>query len=269
MTTASLPQRCTNGSSSRSDPYCRAVPRTARWCSSRGDPLLEFPSQFLIEQHAVAISPGLRLIEPRALDAGPHEALHAALTQTVDDHPALAFTGVEVEEVRQLLGGKVLKDAGFVASALDRELASTPYEIVHIASHAQFGSDADGGYLLAFDGRIGMGELADLVGRTRFRDKPLELLALSACQTAAGDERAALGLAGVAVRAGARSTLASLWAINDPTTTRLMRTFYEQLLSHRASRARALQAAQRSFLADPVHRHPAYWAPFVIVGSWR
>ena len=114
-----------------------------------------------------------------------------------------------------------------------------------------------------------MAELADLVAHTRFRDQPLELLTLSACQTAAGDERAALGLAGVAVRAGARSTLASLWSVNDPATARLMQVFYAELVREGASRARSLQVAQRSFLADPLYRHPMYWAPFVLVGSWR
>jgi CHAT domain-containing protein len=227
--------------------------------------------KFLIEQHAIAISPGLSLIEPRALDVNSekHMALQAALTTAVADYPALASAATEVDEIRQLLGGKTLVDQGFVMSALDHELATVPYEIVHIASHGQFGEDADSTYLLTYDGRIGLSALADLVAQTRFREKPLELLTLSACQTAAGDERAALGLAGVAVRAGARSTVASLWSVNDESTARLMRTFYEHIVQGGTSRARALQLAQQEVLSDAVFRHPAHWSAFVLVGSWR
>jgi CHAT domain-containing protein len=225
--------------------------------------------QFLVEQYPVAVSPGLSLIEPRALGGSEHTALQAGLTQAVGDFPPLPATAPEIEGIRQLVGGKTLLNSAFLAQSLDHELSSTPYEIVHIASHGHFGANPEDTYLLAYDGRIGMSELADLVARTRFRDKPLELLTLSACETAQGDERAALGLAGVAVRAGARSTLASLWSVNDASTARLMQGFYTALVRDGASRARALQAAQRKLLADPVYRHPVYWSPFVLVGSWR
>jgi CHAT domain-containing protein len=94
------------------------------------------------------------------------------------------------------------------------------------------------------------------------------LLVLSACQTAVGDEQAALGLAGVAVKAGARSALASLWFVNDAGTSQLMAEFYRQLRKPGVSKAQALQAAQIGTLRDRRYRHPGYWAPFLLIGNW-
>ena len=92
-------------------------------------------------------------------------------------------------------------------------------------------------YVLAYDEKISMDRIADWVATTRYRsERPLELLALSACQTAAGDERAALGLAGVALRAGARSALATLWSVNDRATAELVAEFYAQLKDPQGAR---------------------------------
>lgn len=96
----------------------------------------------------------------------------------------------------------------------------------------------------------------------------MELLTLSACQTATGDDRAALGLAGLALKAGARSAVASLWFINDQASGALVMDFYRALASGRLSKAKALQAAQRAMIADPLLGHPAYWAPFLLIGNW-
>ena len=91
---------------------------------------------------------------------------------------------------------------------------------------------------------------------------------LSACETASGDDRAALGLAGVAVRSGARSTLATLWAVNDRSTAEFMLRFYQRLLENRETKAEALHQVQRSFLAEERYQHPRFWGPFVLVGNW-
>ena len=103
----------------------------------------------------------------------------------------------------------------------------------------------------------------------RFReDRPLELLTLSACQTAAGDDRAALGLAGIAIKAGARSALATLWYINDQSSSDLVTEFYRQLQDPSISRATALQRAQLQLLNVPGYEHPGYWAPFLLINNW-
>ena len=107
-----------------------------------------------------------------------------------------------------------------------------------------------------------------LAAPTQFRQRPLELLALSACETAAGDERAALGLAGVAIRAGARSALGSLWAVQDEATYQLVLGFYEALKEPGVSKAEALRRAQAQLIASPVYAHPFYWSPFLLISNW-
>ncbi|NJK27948.1 MAG: CHAT domain-containing protein [Coleofasciculaceae cyanobacterium SM2_3_26] len=98
----------------------------------------------------------------------------------------------------------------------------------------------------------------------------MELLVLSACQTAAGDDRAALGLAGVAVRAGARSTLATLWLVDDRAAALVMSQFYRELAApDTPKKAEAIRRAQVSLMANPDYQHPFYWAPYILVGNWR
>ena len=122
--------------------------------------------------------------------------------------------------------------------------------------------------MLTWDGRLGMDRLGEAVGHARFRDRPIELLTLSACDTAQGDERAALGLAGVAIQAGARSALGTLWSVNDVASAELVGAFYGELHEARSSKAVALQLAQQKILRDANHAHPYYWAPFLLIGNW-
>ncbi|MBD0345964.1 MAG: CHAT domain-containing protein, partial [Coleofasciculus sp. Co-bin14] len=96
----------------------------------------------------------------------------------------------------------------------------------------------------------------------------IELLVLSACQTAAGDNRATLGLAGVAVRSGARSTLATLWPVDDQSTSSFMVEFYQTLAQSQMTKAEVLRRSQLALLKQPRFKHPYYWAPFVLVGNW-
>lgn len=91
---------------------------------------------------------------------------------------------------------------------------------------------------------------------------------MSACQTAVGDKRAALGLAGVPVRAGARSTLASLWYVSDEATALLMTKFYEELAKKEVTKAEALRRAQQAVLQNNKFSYPYFWSAFVLVGNW-
>ena len=103
---------------------------------------------------------------------------------------------------------------------------------------------------------------------SRFRDEPVELLTLSACETAVGDDLAALGLAGIAVKAGARSALATLWFINDQASAVLVSEFYAQLQDPSLSKVKALQQAQLRLVQDRRYEHPIYWSPFLLIGNW-
>ena len=155
-----------------------------------------------------------------------------------------------------------------MAGAFEREVEQRTFGIVHVATHGEFSANAADSFVLTYDGRISMDRLANLVGKTRFREHGLELLTLSACETAAGDDRAALGLAGAALNAGARSALATLWMVNDQVAAQLITSFYRNLADTKHSRAEALRQAQLAVLQQRAYRHPAYWAPYLLISSW-
>ncbi len=185
--------------------------------------------QFLISKYAIATTPGLKLTDPRPLPRGNTRMLALGLTEAVQGFSALPYVASEMETLQRLYGAEVLLNQRFLLPSVDKELQEKPFSIVHIASHGQFDSDVTKTFVLTFDDKLTMDRLEQMVGRLRFREDALELLTLSACQTAAGDDRAALGLAGVAIKAGARSALATLWFIDDQASSELVAEFYRQL----------------------------------------
>ena len=223
---------------------------------------------FLIERYAVAITPALDLTDPHPLAHDDVRLLIAGLTEAVQGYPALASVAQETRAIHQMYGGTLLLNDAFEIPRLQKAMEREPFTVVHIASHGEFQGQVARTFLLTFDGRLTMNRLDQLVGLFRYRDEPLELLTLSACQTAAGDDRAALGLAGVAVKAGAKSALATLWFIDDEAAADLVEAFYRQLRDPGVSKAVALQRAQLSLLEDRRYRHPAYWAPYLLINNW-
>jgi CHAT domain-containing protein len=223
--------------------------------------------QFLIQKYALAITPGLSLTDPRPLPQ-PARVLAAGLTHAVQGFSSLPHVGAELRAIANLYQSDLLMNQDFQVSRLENALERGLFPIVHIASHGRFSSDLDDTFILTADGKLTLERLAQLLDPLRFRDDPIELLTLSACQTAAGDDRATLGLAGVAVKAGARSALATLWYINDQASSQLVAEFYRQLRAPSVSRATALQRAQIHLLDDPDYQHPAYWAPFLLINNW-
>jgi CHAT domain-containing protein/Tfp pilus assembly protein PilF len=223
---------------------------------------------FLISRYAMATTPGLTLTDPKPLPRKNAEVLVAGLTESVQGFPALPDVSQEVTKLDALYDGAVLENRTFTLSNIEQQLSSTPFSIVHVASHGQFQSDVRDTFLLTYDGKLTMDTLKDYMASTTYRRQPVELLTLSACQTAVGDDKAALGLGGVAVKAGARSALATLWYINDQASSLLITHFYENLKDSHLSKARALQKAQLTLLADPRFHHPSYWAPFLLIGNW-
>lgn len=224
--------------------------------------------RFLIEQYAVAMTPGLDLTDPRPIDRTKVHLLSSGLTKAVQGFPPLPHVAEELNTIHGLFKGEQLVDQNFLTPRLEEELQGGGYSILHIATHGQFSTDMNQSFLLTFDARLNMTQLERLVGLFRFRREPLELLTLSACQTGSGDDRAALGLAGIAVKAGARSALATLWFINDAASSELVSEFYRQLNQASISKAHALQRAQLKLLSDRVYNHPAYWAAFLLLNNW-
>jgi CHAT domain-containing protein len=149
------------------------------------------------------------------------------------------------------------------------KIAGEPFTIVHIASHGHFDDDVRKSFVLTFDKHLTLDDLERYIRPAQLRDQGLELLTLSACQTAAGDDRAALGLAGIAVKAGARSAFATLWFVNDAASTKLVSDFYAELKTHaERTKAQALQTAQVALLKQEKYAHPCFWAPYLLIGNW-
>jgi len=224
--------------------------------------------KFLIERYALATTPGLTLTDPQPIQRGQAKVMIDGLTDAVQGFAPLPYVSQELQTVHTLYGGTVRENRQFTIQNMEKDLEQTPYSIVHVASHAQFNRDVNKTFLLTYDGKLGMNKLEQILGISKFRTEPVELLTLSACQTAAGDDRAALGLAGIAIKAGARSAVATLWTVNDPASAELVSDFYRELRNPSVSKAKALQEAQLSLLADPRYRHPNYWSAFLLIGNW-
>ena len=229
---------------------------------------------FIAERYAVVTVPSITLSDPQPLAIADTQALLAGLTEARMGFSALPAVHRELSAIQSLIGGTILKDATYTEENLQAELRRRAFGIVHLATHGEFGGTAADTFLLTSAGRLTMDRLEELIGLGRFREQPLALLTLSACQTALGargekgDERAALGLAGVAVKAGARSAVATLWSVDDEATATAVQIFYKRLKAGDATRAEALQAAQVALISGGQYRHPAFWAPFLLIGSW-
>ncbi len=224
--------------------------------------------QFLISKYAMAITPGLNLTDPRPIKREGAKVLAVGVTEAVQGFPPLPNVAAELEALGKLFQITTLVDQEFVVAKFEETLKQQRFTILHVASHAEFSSEPGKTFLLTFDGKLTMDRLEQDIGLFKFRDDPLELLTLSACDTAEGDDRAALGLAGVAIKAGARSALATLWEINDVAAAGLIADFYRGLQDPSISRATALQRAQVKMLSDPRYEHPGFWAPFLLINNW-
>ncbi|WP_404787107.1 CHAT domain-containing protein [Altericista sp. CCNU0014] len=224
--------------------------------------------QYLAETYNLALTPGLQLLSSRPRSTEKTKTLVGGLAESRQGFSPLPGVEQEVKEISGTVPSQVLLNGQFTRDRLRTTIEATPFSGIHLATHAQFSSRAENTFLLTWDERVNVKNLDQLLrDGDRSRTNPIELLILSACQTAAGDKRATLGLAGVAVRSGARSTLATLWSVQDQSTADLMTNFYKALQPG-VSKAQALRQAQLSLLKSPRYQHPYYWAPFVLVGNW-
>ncbi|MEM6276101.1 MAG: CHAT domain-containing protein [Pseudomonadota bacterium] len=226
-------------------------------------------------------------------DRAPDSAVGFGVTQA---HGAFsALPGVELEistlfdmgDGQGVLSGATALDADFDTRALQRSLRREP-ELLHIASHfALVPGQVDDSFLLMGDGsHLPLSEIAD-----RFRFTGVDLLTLSACQTARGGDGSEIdGVAAAALKSGASAVMASLWPVADAATPILMQDFYEGLYGDGLDKAAALQRAQIAMLEGEGEAtvmamraaaaiddnevppqgfaHPYFWSAFILMGNW-
>jgi CHAT domain-containing protein len=227
--------------------------------------------QYLVEKYNLALTPGLQLVPPS--DIGERESRQAFLggiSESRQGFTSLPGVRSEIESIGQLIPNQKLINEKFNNRQVASNLVASNSQIVHLATHGQFSSNPEDTFVLTWDGRLDINGLQNLIqNRNNRSSKGIDLLVLSACQTAAGDNRATLGLAGVAIKARAKSTIASLWSVSDEGTQLLMLDLYHNLANPNLSKAESLKLAQQSLIRNPKYRSPFYWGAFVLVGNWR
>jgi len=235
--------------------------------------ILYTQGEYLVQKYVIATVPSRRLFDSRS-----RQQELRVLTAGVSE--AQKVEGLEFRELpnvpRELESISVLSDQTtqpllnqeFTDNNLEQEINTGDFPIVHIATHGVFSSNPEETFILSWGKKVSVKEL-DRILRIANSEKTIELLVLSACQTAQGNKRAALGLAGVAAQARVRTTLASLWQVDDVATADLISTFYEQLKNGK-NIGEALREAELEFLKpNSKEVRPHYWAPFVVVGNWK
>ncbi len=224
---------------------------------------------FLISRYAVAVTPGATLTDPQTVERKSARLLLGGLSESVQGFQPLAFVPQELDTIRRLHSGTVMLDKEFLTDRVGAKFRGDQFSIVHFASHGSFDRDSQKTFVLTHDSKMTLDDLERFIRPGQFRGRPVELVTLSACQTAAGDDRAALGMAGIAVKSGARSAVASLWFVNDQASSQLISKFYEYLWQEPGiSKAQAMQKAQLAMLETWSYRHPCYWAPYLVIGNW-
>lgn len=239
--------------------------------------LLDDRNRYLVQRTRVAIAPALAYSQ--SADSGDEDRLQlvaAALEMDVT-LPAGRFeklTGTSSEaRLAAVADGRRVSRAwlieNFSKQDLVRALTREQVDVLHLATHASFNGRSDRAFIVANGEMILLSELRQILSQNRTRGGELDLLVLSACETAVGDDEASMGLAGAAVQAGAKSAIASLWPVSDVGTAELMKTFYTRYREGR-SKSEALRDAQLALIdRGGEMADPNIWAAFTLLGAWR
>ncbi|MEB3281607.1 MAG: CHAT domain-containing protein [Lyngbya sp.] len=253
--------------------------------------------KFLLEDYSLALIPSLSLTDTSYVHLKNSKVLAMGASKFTDPTqeplPAVPVELNLIVKENQWPGQSFLNEE-FTIDNLTNQRKQKQFEIIHLATHGEFlAGGANRSYIQFWDQKLWLDELRQL----RLDQPPVELLVLSACTTAVGDEEAELGFAGLAIQAGVKSAIASLWYVSDAGTLGLMSTFYDALL-HSPIKAEALRQAQLAMLQGKVRledgklvyqkktitadvelppeiaargdvslSHPFYWAGFTLIGS--
>ena len=244
---------------------------------------------FIVERYSVGLMPSFSLTDTRYQDIKNAQVL-AMGASTFTNHTPLPSVPVELSFITSLWKGQSFLNTSFTLDNLKSQRRKMPFGIVHLATHAFFQpGNPTNSYIQLADTKLRIDQLRQL----GWDDSLLQLLVLSACQTAQGDEQVELGFAGLGVQAGVQSALASLWFVSDEGTMALMAEFYEEL-KQAPIKAEALRRAQVAMLKGEVRledgklvtssrtltlppelarlgnqnlSHPKFWAAFTMIGN--
>lgn len=182
----------------------------------------------------------------------------------------LALPGVseELKTLSALSKVEVMENKKFLLKNFIKNVHQG-HSIVHIASHGYFSGDPKQSFIMTYDRLLDMKQLSELFQNEAVNNRPVELVTLSACQTAEGDDRSPLGLSGVVVQTGVKSAIGTLWPVADEAAKQFFSDFYKYYQQPGVTKAVAMQQAQQGLMKNKKLSHPVYWAPFVLVGEWH
>lgn len=251
-------------------------------------PALHDGERFLIEKYNYTRIPAFNLTDISYNDLRDAQVLAMGASKFTN-HPPLPGVEVELQTITpQPWEGVSILNEGFTVENLIEQRKKEGFEIVHLATHAEFlpGTPSNS-YIQFADAQVSLAEINQL----NWNNPQVELLVLSACNTALGNVQAELGFAGIALQSGVKSVVASLWAVSDAGTVALMSEFYQRLKTA-STKAEALKLAQIAMLKQQVRledgqlqnsrgrvslppvlqnqqklSHPYYWAGFSLIGS--
>ncbi|WP_424100969.1 CHAT domain-containing protein [Moorena producens] len=219
---------------------------------------------FIVEKYSVGLVPSLSLTDTNYTDVRKAPVL-AMGTEKFDHHRDLPYVPKLIQHLVNTWSAKALENENFTLANLQDEINQKSFNILHLGTHGKFRSNANDSYIQFGNKRLGLGKFETL----GLEQPPVNLLVLSACDTALGNEQYELGFAGFAYQAKVQSVLASLLAVPQNGTFKLLTSFYDHLkLVPR--KAEALRLAQVEMLQDNSNKklsHPYYWAWFTIVGN--
>ncbi|MEO0647563.1 MAG: CHAT domain-containing protein [Cyanobacteria bacterium J06650_10] len=230
--------------------------------------------QYLIEKgYAVAIAPRLQMFSPGAIRSPLKVKIGGVgIPQMIDDtqFPPIAKLNEELEGIAQHVQVSApLLNESFTTNNIRQQLQTGDFSAIHWKTHGVFSSDPQETYIVAYNEQIVAQALNNLIQLgSQNGVQPLELLVLSACETAQGDSRAVLGLAGLAARTGTRSVLSTLWIAQDTPNTDFMTHFYEKLSQPNMTIAQSVRQAQLALMNEDGYTTPYIWSNYVLVGNW-
>lgn len=221
--------------------------------------------KFLVEDYAITNSLGLNI---RAKDSNPkiEKATVFGLTIGINQFPPLPYVKQEIKQLAEIIEEEQFLNDDFTKSNFKKQIESSKSPLIHVATHGRFSGNLENSFLQAYQSQINLPELESILSEhnLNFPNYPIELMVLSACDTAAGDPRATLGMSGVAVRAGVNNVLGSLWSVNDRQIVSLIDGFYNNWIQDGLSQSEALRQAQLDLIKSPDY-HPSNWSSMILL----